>query len=174
MSENKLLQTSLHVRGRANQLFSVKFIEFSVRGGPSKILHPLQRGCHTRLTIRNKSKTNLMVRRAGLSRRHPLKTIDFEGENFFLAPGKNLPVMKWIGHVLFAKKWFFCQMWPRQPLKHFTAAYRGFPPCTQSQYPINRETGYSNVLTRSILDFPNDVNASVDGNFVFFNFLTPL
>ena len=67
MSENKLLQTSLHVRGRANQLFSVKFIEFSVRGGPSKILHPLQRGCHTRLTIRNKSKTNLMVRRAGLS-----------------------------------------------------------------------------------------------------------
>ena len=37
-------------------------------------------------------------------------------------------------------------MWPRQPLKHFTAAYRGFPPCTQSQYPINRETGYSNVL----------------------------
>ena len=107
---------------------------------------------HCRLSICRfldfgKSKTNLMVRRAGLSRRHPLKTIDFEGENFFLAPGKNLPVMKWIGHVLFAKKNnFFCQMWPRQPLKHFTAAYRGFPPCTQSQYPINRETGYSNVL----------------------------
>ena len=31
-------------------------------------------------------------------------------------------------------------------LKHFTAAYRGFPPCTQSQPPANRETGYSNVL----------------------------
>ena len=39
-----------------------------------------------------------------------------------------------------------CQIWPRRPLKHFTAAYRGFPPCTQSQPPINRETGYSNVL----------------------------
>ena len=67
LSESKLPQTSLHVRGRANQSFSVRFSEFSVRGGPSKILHPLQRGCHTRLTIRNKSKTNLMVRRAGLS-----------------------------------------------------------------------------------------------------------
>ena len=75
MSENKLLQTSLHVRGRANQLFSVKFIEFSVRGGPSKILHPLQRGCHTRLTIRNKSKTNLMVRRAGLSSHLPFANV---------------------------------------------------------------------------------------------------
>ena len=39
-----------------------------------------------------------------------------------------------------------CQIWPRRLLKHFTAAYRGFPPCTQSQPPINRETGYSNVL----------------------------
>ena len=38
------------------------------------------------------------------------------------------------------------QIWPRRSLKHFTAAYRGFPPCTQSQPPINRETGYSNVL----------------------------
>ena len=44
------------------------------------------------------------------------------------------------------KNEIFYQMWPWQPLKHFTAAYRGFPPCTQSQYPINRETGYSNVL----------------------------
>ena len=67
MSEHKLLQNDLHVRARANQSFSVSFSEFSVRGGPSKILHPLQRGCQTRLTIRNKSKTNLMVRRAGLS-----------------------------------------------------------------------------------------------------------
>ena len=40
----------------------------------------------------------------------------------------------------------FRQIWPQQPLKHFTAAYRGSPPCTQSQHPINRETGYSNVL----------------------------
>ena len=35
----------------------------------------------------------------------------------------------------------------QRSLKHFTAAFRGFPPCTQSQHPINRETGYSNVLT---------------------------
>ena len=50
-------------------------------------------------------------------------------------------------HVLFAKKFKkICQIWPRRPLKHFTAAYRGFQPCTQSQHPINRETGYSNVL----------------------------
>ena len=67
LSESKLPHPSDHVRGRANQPFSVRFSEFSVRGGPSKILHPLQRGCQTRLTIRNKSKTNLMVRRAGLS-----------------------------------------------------------------------------------------------------------
>ena len=67
LSESKLPHPSDHVRGRANQSFSVRFSEFSVRGGPSKILHPLQRGCQTRLTIRNKSKTNLVVRRAGLS-----------------------------------------------------------------------------------------------------------
>ena len=51
-------------------------------------------------------------------------------------------------HVLFAKEMKkFSQIWPQQLLKHFTAGYRGFPPCTQSQYPINRETGYSNVLS---------------------------
>ena len=75
MSEHKLLQNGLHVRARANQSFSVSFSEFSVRGGPSKILHPLQRGCQTRLTIRNKSKTNLMVRRAGLSSHNSLGSL---------------------------------------------------------------------------------------------------
>ena len=50
-------------------------------------------------------------------------------------------------HVLFAKKLNkIRQIWPWRSLKHFTAAYRGFPPCTQSQPPANRETGYSNVL----------------------------
>ena len=29
---------------------------------------------------------------------------------------------------------------------HFTPGYRGSPPCTLSQHPDNRETGYSNVL----------------------------
>ena len=39
------------------------------------------------------------------------------------------------------------QIWPRRSLKHFTAAYRGFPPCTQSQPPINRETGIQQCTT---------------------------
>ena len=55
-----------------------------------------------------------------------------------------------MSHVLFAKENFkIRQIWPQHPLKHFTAANRGLPPCTQSQHPINRETGYSNVLVRS-------------------------
>ena len=29
---------------------------------------------------------------------------------------------------------------------YFTSGYRGFPPCTLSQHPDSRETGYSNVL----------------------------
>ena len=77
----------------------------------------------------------------------PKKTANLGGIKFFLDPEKKFPARNWVCHVLFAKKMkFFYQMWPRQQLKHFTAAYRGFPPCTQSQYPINRETGYSNVL----------------------------
>ena len=53
-------------------------------------------------------------------------------------------------HVLFAKKLKkIRQIWPRRSLKHFTAAYRGFPPCTQSQPPINRETGIQQCTTSS-------------------------
>ena len=33
---------------------------------------------------------------------------------------------------------------------HFTPGYRGSPPCTLSQHPDNRETGYSNVLRAAI------------------------
>ena len=77
----------------------------------------------------------------------PIKTANFGGKKTVLVPEKNFPVRKWVCHVLFAKKMEkFRQIWPQQPLKHFTAAYRGSPPCTQSQHPINRETGYSNVL----------------------------
>ena len=79
--------------------------------------------------------------------RDPRKTANFGGKKLFLVSEKNFPVRKWVCHVLFAKKMEkFRQIWPQQPLKHFTAAYRGLPPCTQSQHPINRETGYSNVL----------------------------
>ena len=38
------------------------------------------------------------------------------------------------------------QIWPLGPNLHFTGAYRGSPPCTLSQHPNSRETGYSNVL----------------------------
>ena len=77
----------------------------------------------------------------------PRKTANFGGKKLFLVSEKNFPVRKWVCHVLFAKKMEkFRQIWPQQPLKHFTAAYRGLPPCTQSQHPINRETGNSNVL----------------------------
>ena len=79
--------------------------------------------------------------------RDPRKTANFGGKKTVLVPEKNFPVRKWVCHVLFAKKMEkFRQIWPQQPLKHFTAAYRGSPPCIQSQHPINRETGYSNVL----------------------------
>ena len=79
--------------------------------------------------------------------RDPRKTANFGGKKLFLVSEKKFPVRKWVCHVLFAKKMEkFRQIWPQQPLKHFTAAYRGSPPCTQSQHPINRETGYSNVL----------------------------
>ena len=43
------------------------------------------------------------------------------------------------------------QIWPLWPNIHFTGPYRGSPPCTLSQHPNSRETGYSNVLGRSDL-----------------------
>ena len=53
-------------------------------------------------------------------------------------------------HVLFAKNLTkIRQIWPWWSLKHFTAAYRGFPPCTQSQHPIKRETEYSKLHTHT-------------------------
>ena len=56
------------------------------------------------------------------------------GEKKFVHVQKKSDVRKWICHVLFAKEMKkICQIWPRETLKHFTAAYRGFPPCTQSQ-----------------------------------------
>ena len=51
----------------------------------------------------------------------------------------------WYG--LFAKKRVqIGQIWPLWPNIHFTGPYRGSPPCTLSQHPNSRETGYSNVL----------------------------
>ena len=50
-------------------------------------------------------------------------------------------------HVLFAKKRVqIGQIWPVWLHIYFTSGYRGFPPCTLSQHPVSRETGYSNVL----------------------------
>ena len=83
-------------------------------------------------------------------------------------------------HVLFAKKLNkIRQIWPWRSLKHFTAAYRGFPPCTQSQPPANRETGYSNVLggagraslVETLFDqFHLDKQCVIFCSFVFWNF----
>ena len=50
-------------------------------------------------------------------------------------------------HGLFAKNWVqIGQFRPPWPHLYSTSAYRGLPPCTLSQHPDNRETGYSNVL----------------------------
>ena len=55
-------------------------------------------------------------------------------QNFFWTPTK-CPHRKWMCHVLFAKKMEkIRQIWPQRLLKHFTAAYRGFPPSYQQQY----------------------------------------
>ena len=43
------------------------------------------------------------------------------------------------------------QIWPLWRHLHFTAAYMGSPPCTMSQHPNIKETGYSNVLPRPSL-----------------------
>ena len=58
-------------------------------------------------------------------------------------PKKRLsPNPYWYG--LFAKKRIqIGQIWPLGPNLHFTGAYRGSPPCTLSQHPNSRETGYS-------------------------------
>merc|ERR1712105_122844 len=88
----------------------------------------------------------------------PPKNSQFGGDKIFLNPEKFFAARNWMCHVLFAKEMKkIRQIWPQQLLKHFTAGYRGFPPCTQSQYPINRETGYSNVLGVSIPPKNDDV-----------------
>ena len=52
-------------------------------------------------------------------------------------------------HVLFAKiRVQIGQIWPVWLHIYFTSGYRGFPPCTLSQHPVSRETGYSNVLPK--------------------------
>ena len=58
---------------------------------------------------------------------------------------RHFPNPYWFG--LFAKKRIqIAQIWPLWRHLHFTAAYMGSPPCTLSQHPNIKETGYSNVL----------------------------
>ena len=65
---------------------------------------------------------------------YPKKRPILRGKKILCTPKKKSDVRKWICHVLFAKKMKkICQIWPRETLKHFTAAYRGLPSCTQSQ-----------------------------------------
>ena len=58
---------------------------------------------------------------------------------------RHFPNPYWFG--LFAKNRIqIAQIWPLWRHLHFTAAYMGSPPCTLSQHPNIKETGYSNVL----------------------------
>ena len=64
------------------------------------------------------------------------------------AEKKRLPQGRY-WHVLFAKNGVqIDQIWPVWLHLYFTSGYRGFPPCTLSQHPDSKETGYSNVLCR--------------------------
>ena len=64
-----------------------------------------------------------------------------------LRPKKKSLFLKPYWHVLFAKNGVqIGQIWPVWLHLYFTSGYRGFPPCTLSQHPDSRETGYSNVL----------------------------
>ena len=51
LSEPKVLQVNLNVRGRDNQSRNLSCSQFSLSYGPSKILHPLSGGCGSRLSI---------------------------------------------------------------------------------------------------------------------------
>ena len=61
-------------------------------------------------------------------------------DKIFLDPEKNFPARNWVCHVLFAKKnEKIRQVWPQQLLKHSTAGYREFPPCTPSLSILSTE-----------------------------------
>ena len=51
LSEPKVLQVNFSVRGRAKPSRNLSCSQFSLRWGPSKILHPLSGGCGSRLSI---------------------------------------------------------------------------------------------------------------------------
>ena len=51
LSEPKVLQVNLNVRGRDNQSRNLSCSQFSLSYGPSKILQPLSGGCGTRPSI---------------------------------------------------------------------------------------------------------------------------
>ena len=51
LSEPKVLQVNLSVRGRANQSRNLSCSQFWLSWGPSKILQPLSGGCGSRLSI---------------------------------------------------------------------------------------------------------------------------
>ena len=53
LSEPKVLQVNLNVRGRDNQSRNLSCSQISLSYGPSKILQPLSGGCGTRPSIRS-------------------------------------------------------------------------------------------------------------------------
>ena len=91
-------------------------------------------------------------------------------------PKKTINYMIHLNHYLKTKHWTTTlfpfkytsvkQDWLVWAHLYFTPGYRGSPPCTLSQHPDNRETGYSNVLCYVML---NKMMSRVD----FLGFIGP-
>ena len=84
--------------------------------------------------------------------RRPSKMATFKAQKKLIWGPKKRHSRNPCWHGLFAKKRVqFGLIWPPWPHLYFTPAYRGFPPCTLSQHPDTRGTGYSNVLGNTLL-----------------------
>ena len=77
----------------------------------------------------------------------PLKMANFDAQKSEFEPRKKSLSPNPYENPLFAKNGVqIGQILPLWAHLYFTPGYRGLPPCTLSQHPDNRETGYSNVL----------------------------
>ena len=77
----------------------------------------------------------------------PLKMVNFDAQKSEFEPRKKSLSPNPYENPLFAKNGVqIGQILPLWAHLYFTPGYRGLPPCTLSQHPDNRETGYSNVL----------------------------
>ena len=86
----------------------------------------------------------------------PLKMVNFDAQKSEFEPRKKSLSPNPYENPLFAKNGVqIGQILPLWAYLYFTPGYRGLPPCTLSQHPDNRETGYSNVLPPPLLTWPN-------------------